>query len=417
MRYAYRVVIAAATVWFALVGCSSDGNTGTSDVVDSDIVATNPADTTDSVVASELPSDKADARAQAATGEPNWPDDPCRLAGWYGDGECDTFCWEPDSDCMDPTDVTDTADADAVAIGPLLDSYFLSDDRHFPESVTWDARRGAFFVGSLSRGDITRIRYDGTKTTFFAGTGEVDRLTLGLKVDLETHRLAVCTILNVTPPIGRIWIFDLETRQRTHDIDLTTVLDEGACNDVVFDASGALFVTDREHGVIYRVSQLDAPAGPTTTVWAQDALLAPAVIGQNGIALTADEDILLTTHFLPPALFRTSVSDPTDVVQVELLSDFPADEVLGGADGMIMHEGYLYVALGKSLLRLSSPDGTWRTIELDQHRLDVSISGVTVAEGQLYVLKSDVVQFVVGGVQPDIPFEIRRVDPAVFDAN
>ena len=36
--------------------------------------------------------------------------DVCALKGWYGDGECDTFCKNPDPDCRPtPTDTTDCA--------------------------------------------------------------------------------------------------------------------------------------------------------------------------------------------------------------------------------------------------------------------------------------------------------------------
>lgn len=49
----------------------------------------------------EKPTDaKSDSASKVcvALGEPETCD-PCELAGWYGDNECDTFCTNPDPDC------------------------------------------------------------------------------------------------------------------------------------------------------------------------------------------------------------------------------------------------------------------------------------------------------------------------------
>lgn len=51
--------------------------------------------------------------------------DVCAAAGWYGDGECDTFCDRTDSDCVDPSglscDGIDDGIADCVYDGDTVD--------------------------------------------------------------------------------------------------------------------------------------------------------------------------------------------------------------------------------------------------------------------------------------------------------
>lgn len=47
------------------------------------------------------PLTKDEARALAAGGQADGLD-LCADRGWYGDGECDVFCGEPDPDCATP---------------------------------------------------------------------------------------------------------------------------------------------------------------------------------------------------------------------------------------------------------------------------------------------------------------------------
>ena len=42
---------------------------------------------------------KVAAAGQVTNGKADGANDPCREHGWYGDGECDAFCAEPDPDC------------------------------------------------------------------------------------------------------------------------------------------------------------------------------------------------------------------------------------------------------------------------------------------------------------------------------
>lgn len=314
-----------------------------------------------------------------------------------------------------PVDDGGDRSKDSVDMPPppaLLEVYPLPGDKLFPESVTFDPARRSFFVGSLEKGNILQIHEDGRVEEFYAGTGEADRFTLGVKVDGD--RLIVCSYLNAEPVTGRLWVFDLNTRLRTHDIDFAQVVENGSCSDIVTDDQGAIYVTDRELPNVYKVTL--AQGGLFEAVlWAQDDLLAaPQLgIGQNGIALSADGRHLITTLFFPPTILRITIDDPADVRDIKIGNNDTSGDLFAGADGIVMVNGELFVAFGKNLLKLTSEDD-WETAT--PHFVDVgaAIAAVTFAEGALYVLKSDIPKFVLGG-ELDLPFSVFRVPLSVFN--
>lgn len=61
------------------------------------LAACGPAD--ESGAEPAAPSSKEDAALATQEGKADWTFDICRRNGWYGDGECDWFCWERDEDC------------------------------------------------------------------------------------------------------------------------------------------------------------------------------------------------------------------------------------------------------------------------------------------------------------------------------
>ena len=347
--------------------------------------------------------DKDSAAAQVEGGKADWAFDVCHVMGWYGDGECDKFCPTIDDDCEVPR----PAGLD------LLDRYALPGADLFPESVGFDEARAEFFIGSLSAGSVSRVARTGDVSVMFPGTGQADRMTLGVKFDAPRDRVVVCQYANETPKSGRIWLFDASTGRRTHDIDLSPAAPTASCSDVLVDGSGAILVTDRELPNIYRVEP-HADGTARVSLWATDPLLAkPALgIGQNGIAFSADGAAVLVTMYLPGKLRRISVANPREVSDVELHGDHPLPQLLAGADGMVRLGDALYVTFGSSLLRLRSPDG-WHSAHIDRFELGFKLAAVTVARGQLYVLRSDIPQYVLPG-SPG-PFELVRFDPRMFD--
>lgn len=347
--------------------------------------------------------DKEQAETAVAEGKADWGFDVCWMMDWYGDGDCDRFCSTIDSDCKLPR----PAGLD------LADDYELPGATLYPESVGFDEARGEFFHGSLSAGSVTRVSADGRSSMVFAGTGEAKRFTLGVKTDAARNRVVVCSYLDERPQTGRVWLFDMTSGARTHDVDLTTAYAGATCNDVLVVDGGDILVTDREHPNVYRVHP-KSDGSADVAVWASDPLLAKPTIGvgQNGIAMAEDGSAVLVTIYLPPKLIRISTANPREVKRVELHGQHPLPEFLAGADGMVRLGADLYVTFGSSLLRLRSEDG-WLTARMERFEVGAKLAAVTVARGQLYLLKADIPSFVLG-TSPGA-FGLTRFDPAMFD--
>ncbi|MCB9539094.1 MAG: triacylglycerol lipase [Myxococcales bacterium] len=54
---------------------------------------------TDEPAEDTAPAAKPEAAEAVIDGKADWSFDICERRGWYGDGECDWFCWDPDPDC------------------------------------------------------------------------------------------------------------------------------------------------------------------------------------------------------------------------------------------------------------------------------------------------------------------------------
>jgi sugar lactone lactonase YvrE len=347
--------------------------------------------------------DKDQAEALVSEGKADWGFDVCRVMGWYDDGDCDRFCSTIDNDCKLPR----------PAGFDLQDDYALPGAKLYPESVGFDEGRGEFFHSSLSSNSVTRLGKDGRSQVIFPGTGEAKRFTLGVKTDAPRNRVVVCSYLNESPQTGRVWLFDMTSGARTHDIDLTSAYAGATCNDVLVESSGDILVTDREHPNVYRVHPR-TDGGGDVAIWATSPELAkPTIgIGQNGIAMSADGTAVLVTVYLPAKLVRISTRDPRDVRKVELHGQHPLPQFLAGADGMVRLGNAMYVTFGSSLLRLQSDDG-WLSARMDRFETGAKLAAVTVARGQLYLLRSDIPSFVLG-TNPG-PFSLTRFDPRMFD--
>lgn len=298
-------------------------------------------------------------------------------------------------------DTVDDGKADAASAARTTIHSF-ADRRLFPEGGAYDAVDQSFYVGSLEHGTITRVDADGTESTFYAGTGEAERYTLGMQVDAERRRLWVCSTKD---SLGSIWVFDLTSGARTAAIDLTQANPKAACNDVLLDGETAL-VSDRENTHIYRIDERGQ-----VSIWANDPLLGGAVVSLNSLVFTPDHSAVLTAVYLEPSLVRVDVANPRDVRRVKLTGDLFMDgfNVLNGPDDLMMVGDQLVVAFGSSIKRVTATDASWKQATVKSTR---SIGGVTAlieGDGQLYGVNGQSVRFALG-VAPR-PFEIFEIDP------
>ena len=115
--------------------------------------------------------------------------------------------------------------------------------------------------------------------------------------------------------------------------------------------------------------------------------------------------------FASPRLFRIQLAAPTDLVEIALAGDeFAGGSALAGADGLVFLEQDLFVVFDDVIKRVDLADGaaSGQVSTLSVPGVDGGLSTATVAEQQLYVVKSEVQAFVLGG-EPDLPFRIVRV--------
>ncbi|MBW1760696.1 MAG: SMP-30/gluconolactonase/LRE family protein [Deltaproteobacteria bacterium] len=302
------------------------------------------------------------------------------------------------------------------AEAPLQDQYVLSDQELVPESGTFDPTSRSFYVGSATRGNITRVEADGTESILFTPPGSETWRTLGMTADDAARRLWVCA-QRMDEVASEIWVFDLDSGNRDLVLNLADAAADSTCNDIAVDSASLAYISDSGNPRVYRA---DAGA-ETVMVWADDPLLSPnsgGTFGGNGIAVTEDDSFVIvskTSTGAPPRLLRIAHDDPSSIGE---LVATPALE--GFADGMSFLDGDLYIAMVASgnVARLTSDDD-WATasvviVAAEPGAPVPGISTVRPAEGVLYAIYSDITSNLLG-IDPTPPFRIFKVDLTSFE--
>jgi sugar lactone lactonase YvrE len=300
--------------------------------------------------------------------------------------------------------------------GERHDEYAFSRKDQFPEGATFDPKSRSFFVGSLARGDVTRMTLDGAESSFASRSAATGESTLGMAVDTLNRRLWVCSLREASSKAGIVTAFDIDAAVPVYTVALGDVRAGASCNDIAIGPLGAAFVTDRENAAIYRVVSGEAPA-----LWSSHPLLTPGTIGSNGIAISADGSMMLVTQYKPARLLRISMTDPTVASTVELHGDSFAGgiSIASGADGARLFNGALYVAFDRWVMRVTPDDANWTKATVTSKRLpamDYGITALVEAEGDLYAANGQTAMFLLG-LRTALPFQLLRVEPTLFDAD
>lgn len=305
---------------------------------------------------------------------------------------CALACWG----CSDSSD---------TPLQPaLLTQYTLGSDDSVPEGVAFDPEQRNFYATSLQGASITRVAADGSESLFRQPDDRAE--ILGAQVDAQSRRLWVCARA-VDGIDNQVWMYDLNSGELQETFTLGALATNGSCNDLDLDTTGLAYVTDSGNPTVYRLD-------PTTgegEVFAASPLLADITgfgLGQNGIAVSPDGTALIVAIFTPPALVRVSLPEGEAVTSIALTGD-----TLPSPDGIVFVDGDLYTVANASVSRVRlNGDFTAGTVVTVAQRSGLSTAAN--AEDQLYVIKSEVTNFVLG--EPlDLPFEIFRVDTGEFD--
>ncbi|MFT4615138.1 MAG: sugar lactone lactonase YvrE, partial [Bacteroidia bacterium] len=204
----------------------------------------------------------------------------------------------------------------------------------------------------------------------------------------------------------RIWVFDLDTAEMVLEFLLGALSTNGSCNDLVLDEDGIAYVTDPANPFLYRLD----PSSGEGSVLVTDPLFADVTglsLGLNGIAVAPDGSALIVAKFAPATLFRVSLPN-ADTISTITLSGDP----LPAPDGLVELDGDIYTVSndGVSRVRLNAAATAGEVITTPQIS---GLSTATVADDAVYVIKSEVTNFVL--LLPLMtPFEIFSVDLEAF---
>ncbi|MFZ4827717.1 MAG: hypothetical protein ACOYLB_10195 [Phototrophicaceae bacterium] len=269
----------------------------------------------------------------------------------------------------------------SIRIGDLL---YMQNAAMVPESIEWDAANGQFLVGSISFGDVFSVQDTGVTMPFIVS----DNLTgtVGIHLDATTNRLLV-TNSNIRanldpeiPGIAQIGIYDMETREELHFVDLGSLYPDGRhfANDVTVDDEGNAYVTDTLSPVIYKVD-MDGNA----EVFAEN----PEFVGLNGIVYHP-EGYLLVGANENGGLYKVMLEDPTNVSKVELRERLVMD-------GLVLNNDLELVAVvqppARDVVVLSSEDA-WATANVTATAPVLTRlfpTAATFRDGELYVSHAD----------------------------
>ncbi len=287
---------------------------------------------------------------------------------------------------------------------PLLDRYELSSTDSVPEGVAFDPKERAFYASSLVGGSIVRIDARGRETFFRAPDY---RATIGgIKIDAAARRLWACAS-SVDDIDARVWVFDLRNGEMILEYFLGALFANASCNDLALDPGGMAYVTDPQNTALYKLD----PVTGEGEVFANDPLLADMLnvgLGQNGIVVNAAGDALIVAKFVPAGLVRISLPDGDSISAIALSGDpFPTP------DGLVELDGDIYSVSDATVTRTRlNADSTAGEVVIAAQP-ESGLSTATVADDQVYVIKSEVTNFVVQ--QPlNLPFAIFRVDLDAF---
>jgi len=295
----------------------------------------------------------------------------------------------------------------------IRDVYTLSSPMSLPEGVAFDAKTRRFFATGLLSGQITQIdAATGVETLFHQNQGDAMQFS-GAKVDVERRRLWVCGS-DITVPRGGISVFDVDTGALLHHFPLVR---GGMCNDVCLDAAGVAYVTDSFQPVIFRADLGDHSSGELV----RDPQMAAPMgrLGLNGIAITPDGTHLIAGFSSPSKLFLIPLTTSGPVREIALSGDplsVPDDPRFAGADGIIFIDETLYVVNDGAIqaVRFSSTDYSAGRVK-NALAPEPGLTTATVVDGELYVIKAEVLQAMHMRQPPRLPFKIYRFPLTAFE--
>ncbi len=223
--------------------------------------------------------------------------------------------------------------AGCIAIKPTERIEFDAQDL-YPEGVAYDSSSDVYYVSSMRNGSIGKVDRNGNYT--IVHTDSLLKSSYGMKIHPDGKRLYVLagdanyskyTSADTRKKMIRLIGIDLLTGKRVTDIDLSTLIPGNHFgNDLVFDKSNNIYITDSYAHAIYKV---DANGQPS--VFATDKLFETEGYGLNGIVYHPG-NFLLTANTNTGRIYKIDINNPRNIHTVAI------DQYFLGADGLLLND-------------------------------------------------------------------------------
>jgi hypothetical protein len=176
----------------------------------------------------------------------------------------------------------------------LVLKFTIPENDLYPENIAYDEVTGDYFLGSMSRSRIIRIRDDGSYGDFVSSPDSALTSSIGMKVDARRRALWVCTgrfslfaDYDTAPAKTGVLQFDIDDGTLKNSWLIEQETDYHIFNDVALSSNGDAYATTTLLGRVYRIP---AEGGDMELLLQLDE-------GRhnNGIAVGADEKHVFLT--------------------------------------------------------------------------------------------------------------------------
>ena len=291
-----------------------------------------------------------------------------------------------------PTKAVNAGIASSVA-------FYIPEKDLLPESVAYDPKDGAFYVGSMRKGKIVRVDAKGNASDFIAARQDGLAEVLGVKVHPTRRVLWVCSYdggelegnAKNHAGAGGVFAFNLDTGK------LIRKWAGGGCNDIALTRGNDAFVTSTP--AVYRIT------GDSQTL--ERFMEGVTLDGANGITLSPDEKTLFVAC-------NKGVQAIDIATRTGRLLTAAGDEPMDGIDGLYYFGDSLIGIRGNSVTRYHFGEGgridLTEVLEQNHPLMRSPTTGVIVENAFYYVANANF-----DAVQPDGSLAAGAlVEPAIL---
>ena len=303
-------------------------------------------------------------------------------------------------------------------------SIVFENEALYPESLSYDATKTLFYVGSLTQGTIGSVDSTGKYETFVQNEKLLS--TTGILVDKQNNQLLVCnahTGFNVQGSkenIGRVAglaIYDLETKEEKayHNLASLAPQEGHFANDVTVDNKNNIYITDSFSPNIYKISDKgEKEIFINNPLWDVNQ----GEFGLNGIVYHS-KGFLIVAHYAHAKLYKVALDGSKDITEITFSQeDLNLTAKISHIDGLQLFNEHTLILVsnnlsgsdnGNAVYNLNSQDN-WSTASIDKVMLTTQTSptAVTTVGNESYLLHSQLQQLITQGTTPK-SYEIEKV--------